>query len=762
MSLDLAKLNPPQREAVLHGNGPLLILAGAGSGKTRVITYRIAHLVLERHIEPWRILAVTFTNKAAGEMRERLTVMLGDRTRELNVSTFHATGAWLLRREAEALGLTRSFVIYDDTDQMALIKRAMRAAKIDERAVPAKAIRARFDESKNEGKPPDQLWARPDDEVHLAAKAVYPVFEDMLLKANSVDFGDLIVKPLELFRTRPDILARYRGRFQHVMVDEFQDTNPSQFGVIQRLCPPGSNLAVVGDDDQAIYRWRGADVDNILSFDTKYPGCRVVKLEQNYRSDANILDAAYAVIRLNTRRREKRLVTDAEPGYPLVLLAARDERGEALQVATSIRQLLAEGNDPNQVAVFYRTNAQSRVLEEALRVGRVPYAIVRGRSFYDRAEVKDAVSYLRLALNPQSDADLLRVINTPPRGIGETTVDKLTEHARQVGKSAFEAIASVDFAPGLNSGARQRLQTFREIVEAMRAEVVGASAADAITAVVERSGLVHAFEQEGTDEAQARIENVQELVSAASEFDREYVPQVDAGPDDGGTPSAPIDPLAAFLEQISLIGEADVAAGGAKVSMMTLHAAKGLEFDCVFLTGMEENVFPHSRATAEGADPEEIAEERRLCYVGITRARKRLFLSLAQSRSTYSDVRFNRPSRFISEIPRELFGFGSAPVSREEPVFEEPPRPPRREAPSGERVVYDAEFEPPPFDSRGESRVPRRQGPRADQLGDRVIHEKFGEGLVTHRDGSGDDATVSVRFASVGPKKIKARYLRPV
>ncbi len=525
MPLDLSSLNPAQRAAVLHGDGPLLILAGAGSGKTRVITYRITHLVQDLGVLPWQILAVTFTNKAAGEMRERLAKMLGEQARDLNVATFHSSGAAILRREAEALGLTRSFVIYDDTDQLNLIKRAMRAAKIDERSVPPKAVAARLDEAKNEGRPPDQLWAHPDDEVHLAAKAVYPVYEGMLRQANAVDFGDLIVKPLELFRTRPDILTRYRRRFRYVLVDEFQDTNPAQFDLVYKLCPPPhANLAVVGDDDQAIYRWRGADVDNILSFDTKYPGCQVVKLEQNYRSHGNILDAAYAVIRRNPRRKDKRLITDAEPGMPLALLAAHDERGEAQQVATGVKQLLAEHVPASEIAIFYRTNAQSRVLEEALRIQRVPYTIVRGRSFYDRAEVKDAVSYLRLALNPQSDADLLRVINTPPRGIGETTVERLTDYAGRVQKSAFEAIASIDFAADLNSGARKRLQAFRQDVLAMRTEVVGQGAAEAITAVLERSGLIRELEVEDTEEAQTRIENLRELVSAASQFDSTYQP----------------------------------------------------------------------------------------------------------------------------------------------------------------------------------------------------------------------------------------------
>jgi DNA helicase-2/ATP-dependent DNA helicase PcrA len=797
VTVDLSVLNPSQKEAVLHGDGPLLILAGAGSGKTRVITYRISHLVLERQVAPWKILAVTFTNKAAGEMKERLEKMLGPQAAELHVATFHATGAAILRREAEAIGLTRSFVIYDDSDQLALIKRAMRAARLDERQVPPKAIAARLDEAKNEGKPPDKLWAKDGDEVHAAAVAVYPIYEQMLQQANAVDFGDLIVKPLELFRTRRDILDKYQRRFRYVLVDEFQDTNPAQFGLVQKLCPPGANLCVVGDDDQAIYRWRGADVDNILSFDTQYPTCKVVKLEQNYRSDANILEAAYAVISKNTRRKAKKLVTDHEKGMPLSLFAARDERGEAQQVSTGIKQLLAGGVAPSEIAVFYRTNAQSRVLEESLRLARVPYAIVRGRSFYDRAEVKDALSYLRVALNPKSDADFLRVINTPPRGIGDTTVERITDYASQRKLSVFEAIGSVDFVPDLNSGARKRLQQFRKDVEAMQLEVVGHKASEAMQAILDRSGLIQELELEDTEEAQARIENLRELVHAAQEFDEQSAkapplppePPAPAVPPAPATASAtpassegnavppesapnvddivgplaiPPEPLAAFLEATALLGEADVTEGIGRVSMMTLHAAKGLEFDCVFMTGMEESVFPHNRAIGDGADPEELAEERRLCYVGITRARKRLFLSLATSRALFGELKFNRPSRFLAEIPRELFAFGPESQLGLRTVMP-PSQPVAPVAPKGERVIYDDEFVPEHgYGLPGaSSKVRRQSGPAVEELGQRVVHDAFGEGEVRERDGSGPDAKVVVFFPSVGLKKVIARFLRP-
>ncbi|MBS2029922.1 MAG: UvrD-helicase domain-containing protein [Deltaproteobacteria bacterium] len=769
MAIDLSVLNPEQRAAVEHGAGPLLILAGAGSGKTRAITYRIAHLVQDLHVAPWKIMAVTFTNKAAGEMRERLVKLLGPMdASQAQVATFHATGAAILRREAEALGRTRQFVIYDDGDQLALIKRLMRGARLDERSVPPRAIATHIDAAKNEAIGPDQLVApdgpivRPGDEAKVAAKLIYPLYERALEQANAFDFGDLIVKPLELFRTRKEILERYQRRFEWVLVDEFQDTNPAQFELLKRLCPPGGNLCVVGDDDQAIYRWRGADVSNILDFDRHYPSSKVVKLERNYRSDANILDAAYAVISRNARRKAKRLVTDAEAGAPLNLLASRDERGEAAMVSSGVKQLLASGVAPPQIAVFYRTNAQSRVLEEALRVGRVPYTIVRGRSFYDRAEVKDAVAYLRVAINPKSDADLLRVINNPPRGIGDTTVEHLTGYAQNKKLSVYEALGGVDFISDLKPAARRRLQEFRGVIDSLKEHTVSQHAAEAMEAVLEKSGLVTALEAEETPEADARIENLKELVSAAREFDMSRIAiaaqaKIDAegsGSErdlDSGPLELPKEPLDAFLEQISLVGDADLSEDGkpssGKVSMMTLHAAKGLEFDCVFLTGMEESIFPHSRALGEDADPEELAEERRLCYVGITRARKRLFFTLAQSRVVFGEVRFNRPSRFLSEIPKNLFGFTS-PLPSLAP--ERSPEP----APRGERVVYDEEF------SRG-PQVRRHSGPRASSLGERVVHAKFGEGEVLSRDGDSDDAKVTVRFQT-GVMKVIARFLRPL
>jgi len=781
----LAPLNEHQRATVLHGDGPLLVLAGAGSGKTRAITHRIAWLVERRNVTPWRILAVTFTNKAAGEMRERLEKLLGAAGAEVHVSTFHSTGAAILRREAEKVGLTRSFVIYDDTDQMQLIRRALQESGVGEK-IRAQTVRHRIDQAKNNALGPDAMVVGSHDFVGIGGKKAYVRYQQLLRAADAVDFGDLLLKPVELFRNDKLTLERYRQRFRYVLVDEFQDTNAAQYELLRLLCPPGqSNLCVVGDDDQSIYRWRGADPSNILSFDRHYPGTAVVRLERNYRSDAGILDAAYAVISKNTRRKEKRLWTDRPRGEPLSLLFAPDERSEAQQIAARVRGLAADGMPYSEIAVFYRVNSQSRVLEEALRLATIPYHVVRGRAFYDRAEIKDAASYLRLAVNPRSDADIERVINRPTRGIGDTTVERLRAHARAREASLFEALGEAEVIESLNSAARRRLSSFRELLEKLAAEAAKATTArEAVDRMLALSGMEKAVVEEGSEEALERVENLRELSGAAGEFDRLRAEEADETPPPSDDPEAgplhpPLAPLEAFLEQISLIGDADAEDGHGRVSLMTLHAAKGLEFDAVFMSGMEEGVFPHARASQgeEGmlADPEEMAEERRRCYVGITRARRRLCFSLAQSRALMGELRFNPPSRFLSDIPRELFGMPAAPG----PVKEAAP-------PKGELYVEREEtfeldatdgFEYDELDQRSEyelraRRETRRQAPVAPTrrraaggavpaVGMRVRHEQFGEGLVVGG-GGGPNPTLTVRFPGLGERRIVARFLTPV
>ena len=711
----LEDLNPPQREAVLHGEGPLLVLAGAGSGKTRVITRRVAHLVLAQRVAPWRILAVTFTNKAAREMRERLEKLLGPWSSELNVATFHSASATILRREAEKVGLTRSFVIYDDSDQLQLVKRAMREERVDPVLNPRDVLH-RIDVEKNAGRGPSLEGIDPDDYRGLAVQRAYRAYQELLRAANAVDFGDLILLLVELLRKDEEVRAKYRGRFQHVLVDEFQDTNPVQYELLKLVAPPpSSNLVVVGDDDQSIYRWRGAEVSNILDFPDVYRGARVVKLEQNYRSDGNILDAANAVIAQNPRRMPKKLWTERPKGEQLHLIISRDEREEAHEVARRIHRLHQEDFlSYDQMAIFFRVNAQSRVLEEALRLARVPYALVSGRSFYERAEIRDAASYLRLMVNPRSDADLLRIINVPARAIGDTTQERLSAWAAEEGVSLWEALDRVEEVDALQPAAQKRLRGFRALMEA------------------------------GDDESLGRAENLREFVGAAQEFDLQRAARPPPGPE---ALDAEAPPLQAFLEQISLLAEADAEAGEGKVSLMTLHAAKGLEFDAVFLPGMEDGVFPHQRALDEFGDEEEMGEERRLCYVGFTRARKRLLLSLAQARSLFGELRFNPPSRFLREVPRELFDF--------QPELRQPPpqptyRPERRSRPeeTGPRIDRSYAQDAPYMDD-------------GSVIGMRVRHAQFGEGEVVACDGSGPNAKLTVSFRGVGLKRIIARFLQP-
>jgi DNA helicase-2/ATP-dependent DNA helicase PcrA len=601
---------------------------------------------------------------------------------------------------------------------------------------------------------------------------VYREYQKRLKAAGALDFGDLLLLLVEAFKRHGELRAKYQRRFTHVLVDEFQDTNPVQYQLLRLLAPPGSNLVVVGDDDQSIYRWRGAEVSNILDFPNHYQGCKVVKLEQNYRSDQTILEAAHAVIARNRRRMEKKLWSDRAKGEPLQLIICRDERGEAQEVARNIHALRNQGIcDFGEVAVFYRTNAQSRVLEETLRLNRVPYTLVSGRSFYDRAEIRDATAYLRLMVNPRSDADLLRVINTPSRGIGDTTVERLSDAAQATGQSIYETLEWPERVRSLNSGAVKRLIAFRALLEKL---VKFAETRPSVTAATElmlkQTGLITAYLSEGSDEAMTRAENLRELVTATQEFDAKRAEQLAQAPaaavvaETGEVkPPEPADavdseplgaqevPLAAFLEQMSLVGEADGEVAEGRVSLMTLHAAKGLEFDAVFLTGMEEEIFPHRRATQPEADQEEMAEERRLCYVGFTRARRRLFLSLAQSRALFGELRFNAPSRFLTEVPKELFGF------TEELQVPQPPRavpyPRRRYGGTDADITVDRSYD--------QSTDFHQDSATGDVRGMKVQHSQFGRGVIVSAVGQGPNAKLTVRFDSVGTKTVIARYLTP-
>jgi DNA helicase-2/ATP-dependent DNA helicase PcrA len=834
MSDPLAKvLNPPQLEAVRHGEGPLLILAGAGSGKTRVLTHRIAHLLRERLARAPEILAVTFTNKAAGELRERVEKLVGPDAGRLWVATFHAAGARILRREAEALRLTRSFAIYDDADQLAEAKRATSDLGFD--VGTTRQYLARIDRWKNAGLLPTEVQVAEYDVPGKTALKVYARYQAALQASNAVDFGDLIVRVIELFKKRDDILQGYAGRFRHILVDEFQDTNPAQYQLLRLLASVHGNLGVVGDDDQSIYRWRGAEVDNILDFPKHFPGTRVVRLEQNYRSSGRILAAAHAIIEKNERRAEKKLWTAAGEVEKVRVFLAEDERDEGARIASELYAENARGTAYSEMAVFYRANAQSRALEDALRARRVPYRVVRGRSFYDRAEVKDIAAYLRLCVNPRSDGDLLRVINTPPRGIGDTTVEHLRASANRQGLSIWEALSSSD--PEMPSNARAKVAPFKALIDELRKGVAeDAGAADAIERVIDRTGYADRLRLEG-EEGEDRLENLLELVGAAREFDRawagelaqpedlepapaaspepkplvpnpltqtraQYLRAVRAAPGSLGSSQASEDPpgdrpdpaaalaaaspddedgradtpLLGFLEQLALVGDADAAAGGDRVSLMTLHAAKGLEFDAVWMTGMEERVFPSSRSLGQTGpmasgeeDPAEMAEERRLCYVGMTRARKRLSLSLARCRSLFGELRFNVPSRFVRELPDGLTE-GLAALERLSPMQER----------ARKDVFYDDFDQRPryrddnPLPARNKMResrhdpaskpAVRQAAPGVGGLGPgaRVKHPSFGVGTVEDSDGEGMNRKLVVRFGpGVGLKKVLARFIDP-
>jgi len=779
----LADLNDAQREAVLHGEGPLLVLAGAGSGKTRVIVHRIARLVRDEGILPWRVLAMTFTNKAAGEMRERLLALLGPEANELWVQTFHAFGARFLRREAARAGLSPSFPIYDDGDQLRLVKGILADLGADEgETLTARQALSRIDQWKGLALRPGELRLGDYDVEGRLAQEVYVRYEAALRRAGAADFGDLLMRPVRLLEEDEELRRRWAGRFEHLLVDEFQDTNRVQYRLLQLLAGSRGNVCVVGDDDQAIYRWRGADVENILGFDRSFPSTRVVKLERNYRSTRNVLDAAHAVIARATRRREKRLWTEAEAGEPLALVVGQDEHDEAERIARAVAVERARGTPGDEIAVLYRTNAQSRPLEAALRAARIPYVIVRGTSFYERAEVKDAAAYLRLALEPRSDLDLERIVNRPPRGIGEKTVERLRAHARAGGVSLYDALAEVDAIEGLKPAARRALAALRDTLEGLARDAPALDAGVAVQEALSRTGLLARLEAERTDEATEKAENLVELVAAAREFDEALV-----GAPPPRDPEEPVPPpLARFLEQIALLGEADQATPEGRVALMTLHAAKGLEFTAVFLTGMEDGTFPREPwgdpTAAEAAEAHD--EERRLCYVGMTRAKRRLTLSLARRRMGFGEggpsFRQMEPSRFLTDLPPELFGEAVAREVRAREARAAPRPPPQARAPLIRRhpgalpgephIELDGDAPERPaarspaggrepsidydFDQRAEA------AGRPFLRGDRVAHPSLGDGVVVACDGTGGEAKVTVRF-DVGEKRVIARFLRP-
>ncbi len=684
VTIDLASLNPAQREAAECTHGPLLVLAGAGSGKTRVLTYRIAHMIADEGVRPWQILAITFTNKAAKEMRERLDALLPGGTRGMWVCTFHAMCVRILRDDADKLGYTSNFTIYDDDDSKRLVKQIMGDLNIEPKQFPLNGIRSRISSAKNALVLPDEFEGLANTPPLQATARVYRELQSRLERANAMDFDDLLINAHKLLRDHPDVLAKYQQRFVQISVDEYQDTNHVQYEITNMLAASQRNLMVVGDDDQSIYSWRGADIQNILDFEKDYPDAKVVKLEENYRSTGHILNAANAVVANNSRRKEKRLFTSRGDGELVQAYQASDERDEGRWIGAQIEKIHSAGTSYDDMAVFYRTNAQSRILEDMLLRAGVPYKIVGGTRFFDRAEIRDVTAYLKLVVNPADDVSALRVVNTPRRGIGSTSVAKIQSYALVNGMPFLAACQACVAEEGLlTAKVRGALAQFTGVIEAARHK--SGELARVIESIVDDAGLINALEAEHTIEADGRIENIREFLGVAQEFDEthddvaetlESLAQLrEAGMIDaaGEVPAAvhtaqPTDPsvtvaaekLPAFMEWLALRSDLDALAGSSSaVTMMTVHSAKGLEFPIVFVAGMEEGIFPHA---GHEDDPSGVEEERRLAYVAITRAERQLFLTYAATRRTYGSTTANPPSRFLREIPErdiQLVGVGS-------------------------------------------------------------------------------------------------------
>jgi len=712
-----AGLNPSQREAVAAVDGPVLVVAGAGSGKTRVLTYRIAHLIRDLGVHPREILAITFTNKAADEMRSRVGDLVGGAVKAMWVSTFHSACVRILRREAHRFGYTSGFSIYDDQDSLRLVTQCLKDLDLDTKRFPPRTVQGIISKAKNELVDFETFASSDAGFYHEQVASVYRLYQQRLVGYSAMDFDDLLMVTVELFGAFPDVLADYQDRFRYVLVDEYQDTNRAQYTLVRLLAGRHRNLCVVGDSDQSIYRWRGADIRNILDFEKDYPDARVVVLEQNYRSSETILDAANSVIANNPRRQAKRLWSDRGRGERIVWFEAQDEHDEAGFVADQIAELVSAGRTYRDVAVFYRTNAQSRVLEDVFLRRGVPYRVVGSVRFYDRKEIRDALAYLRVVVNGADEMAIKRIINEPRRGIGETTVAHVERFSQRAGVPFLDALRRAGEITNLTSSAVRRIEEFLAVVERLREAALGGIEA-AVRAAAEETGYAAALEAERTIEALGRLENLRELQSVGAEVDANNVGAVFDGEAWDGMD--PLRRLEVFLEQSALLADIDEYTEDAgTVTLMTLHTAKGLEFPVVFLVGLEDGVFPHVRSLGE---PDEMEEERRLAYVGITRAQDRLFLSSAWSRTLWGASNFNPVSRFVKEIPGHL--------------VERPPK--RRRDAASERHTGPA----------------HTVGAEEISPGSRVRHDKWGLGTVREIAGTGDRAEVVVAFDTVGTKRL--------
>ena len=714
-------LNNEQREAVFHTEGPLLILAGAGSGKTRVLTHRIAYLIDEKGVNPWNILAITFTNKAAGEMRERVDRIVGFGSESIWVSTFHSTCVRILRRHIELLGYSTNFTIYDADDQKTLMKDVCKQLQIDTKIHKERSLLAAISSAKDEMISPDEyeLNAAGDYNKQKIAK-VYREYEKQLRANNALDFDDLLVKTVQLLQTQPDVLEYYQERFRYIMVDEYQDTNTVQFKLISILAKKYRNLCVVGDDDQSIYKFRGANIKNILNFENVFEDARVIKLEQNYRSTENILNAANGVIRNNYGRKDKVLWTENGVGDKIVFQQFDNAYDEADYIVSDIRSHVREGiRSYNDHAILYRTNAQSRMFEEKFVTANIPYKVVGGINFYARKEIKDLLAYLKTIDNGMDDLAVRRIINVPKRGIGLTTINRVQENATERGVGFYEALRTVDMIPGIGRGVA-KLESFVALIEHFKESAKTMLVSELMQEILDYTGYVEELKEEGGEEAEARIENIDELLSKIAAYEESCEDEMPT--------------LSGFLEEVALVADIDsLDESSDYVVLMTLHSAKGLEFPEVYLAGMEDGIFP-SYMTITADDPSEIEEERRLCYVGITRAMENLTLTCARRRMMRGEVQYNKMSRFLKEIPVHLFATGG-----------------NKAQPFGTQA-----FATKPVQNFG---VKTSGGPGYD-VGDRVRHMKFGEGLVTSIVEGGRDYEVTVQFDTVGVKKMFAGFAK--
>ena len=731
-------LNAEQREAVFHTEGPLLILAGAGSGKTRVLTHRIAYLIEEKGINPWNILAITFTNKAAGEMRERVDDIVGFGSESIWVSTFHSTCVRILRRHIDRIGYDNNFTIYDSDDQKTLMKDVCKLLQIDTKTYRERTILSAISSAKDEMVTPEEyeLNAYGDFSKKKIAEA-YKEYERQLKANNALDFDDLLVKTVQLFQTQPEILEYYQDRFRYIMVDEYQDTNTVQFKLISLLAAKYKNLCVVGDDDQSIYKFRGANIQNILSFEKEFEHTKVIKLEQNYRSTSTILDAANAVIKNNVGRKAKSLWTENGEGEKIQFRQFDTAYDEAEYIVGDIRERVDNGKAAYcDHAVLYRTNAQSRLFEEKMITANIPYKIVGGVNFYARKEIKDLLAYLKTIDNGKDDLAVRRIINVPKRGIGLTTVNRITEAAQQRGISFYEALCSADLVPGLGRSI-SKLESFAAMIEYFRKEAEHLSITELMKEILTETGYVEELKAEGEEEAEVRLQNIDEFLNKIAAYEESCEEELPT--------------LSGFLEEVALVADIDsLDEESDYVVLMTLHSAKGLEFPYVYLAGMEDGIFP-SYMTITADDPTELEEERRLCYVGITRAKKELAMTCARRRMIRGETQYNKMSRFLKEVPPQLLSTGKI-VEKEELEL------PKQNA----YVQAKQSFQAKPFMI---SKPVQQFGVKSGEglsygVGDRVRHMKFGEGTVTAITEGGRDYEVSVDFDSAGTKKMFASFAK--